>query len=77
VFSHSDLAQPALAWRGATGGNGSSIQQVLGANLAVLNTSQVAADRAFELAGTVPEPASILLLATGAAALLRRRRRMA
>ena len=75
VFSRSDLAQPAFAWRGAIGGDEVSIQQQLGANLSVLNTSLVSRDRAFTLEGTVPEPASILLLATGAAALLRRRRR--
>ena len=60
--------------RGASGGDSSSRQQTLGAGLSGGAISTVAADRAFTLEGSVPEPSTFALLGFGVAGGLLRRR---
>lgn len=52
---------PAFAILGATGGDDSSYQQLLGANMSVSQTFVRARDRAFVIEGTVPEPGTLAL----------------
>ena len=74
VFSTSPSFSPQFAWY-ATAGNGTSLQQQLGAGMSVVATNEVARNRAFGLDGSVPEPGTLLLLGTAAAGLTLRRRR--
>lgn len=77
ILSLSPTLNPNVAWVGASGGNSSSYQQVLGAGLSVTSGSAVAADRVFRLDGeiNIPEPGT-WGLAGGALILLTLRRRM-
>lgn len=76
IMARSDDLSPAFAWRGATGGDDASYQQLLGAGMSVSGEFARAADRHVVLEGerleqTVPEPASglLVLLAVGAMGL--------
>lgn len=64
VLANSANYNPAFALRGATGGDDSSYQQQLGAGQSVLNSTEVARDRAIRLEG-VPEPSTVALSAIG------------
>lgn len=64
VMADGGSAPQSFAWLGATGGDSSSRQ----------NNGAVSGDRSFRLEGTVPEPATLLLLATAGLALATRRR---
>ncbi len=84
IMARSEDLSPAFAWRGATGGDDASYQQLLGAGLSVSGEFQRAADRHVVLEGerlnqSVPEPASglLVLLAIGAMGLVGRPRAMA
>jgi hypothetical protein len=75
ILARSDEFNPAFAWLGATGGDDTSYQQQLGANMAVTAEFVRARDRAVQLEGQpLPEPGSALLAlaAVGALALTRR-----
>jgi hypothetical protein len=81
IMARSDDLSPAFAWRGATGGDDASYQQLLGAGMTVTGEFARAADRHVVLEGerlnqTVPEPASglLVLLAIGAMGLIGRPR---
>ena len=65
IMSRSDVSNPEFALLGATGGDDASYQQFLGPGMSVTGAIARAADRAIVLEGTVPEPGSILLGATG------------
>lgn len=80
VTAIADTFYPAFAVLGATGGDDSSYQQTLGANMSVSSATNVARDRAFTIEGTlqqVPEPGTLALggIAFAAMAGLRSRRR--
>src|SRR5262249_21965979 len=73
IMARSATFDPIFAWRAGTGGNGTSYQQVLGANESVTNSGSVAHDRHLLIEGTfaVPEPGglSLVLVALGACSL--------
>lgn len=81
VMSQSTQLNPSFAWSGATGGDGSSYQQLLGAGMSVTDEFTRARDRYVVLEGelavqAVPEPGSapLAVLALGALALALARR---
>ena len=66
VLSRSSSYYPTFTLLGATGGDSASYQQLLGAGMSIDSAYAVAADRAVRLEGTpVPEPSTMMLLATG------------
>lgn len=69
ILAGADTFRPSFALRGATGGDDSSWQQVLGAGMSVVSGNAVARDRAIVLEGTVPEPGTWLITAAGLLAL--------
>jgi hypothetical protein len=70
ILSRSDDYIPIFVLRGATGGDDSSYQQTLGANMAVAASTFVARDRAVRIEGTeVPEPGTFAAAAAGLLAL--------
>lgn len=75
VMAIADTFNPVFAILGATGGDDSSYQQLLGANMAVNSAGNVARDRAFTIEGTlfaVPEPGTLALCGIALAVLARR-----
>lgn len=70
----SENFSPFFALLGASGGDNSSVQEELGAGMAVTSTNVRAADRAFTLEGTVPEPSTYALLGLGLALGFARKR---
>jgi len=78
-LAYSDQFLPVFTWLGATlpsgTGNNVSIQQTLGAGMAVTATTSLGRDRSLQLDGAVvPEPGALVLIGTAAVGLLARRR---